>query len=47
MVTHISGDFVEFGDEGVLNDVNDDFGDDDHNDVRQQRPHVVWGREDE
>lgn len=40
--THVCGDFVEFGDEGVLNDVHDDFGDDDHDDVGQQRPHVVW-----
>lgn len=41
---YICRDVVEFGDESMFNDVNSNFRDDDHKDIRQQHPHVVWGK---
>lgn len=41
---YFCSDVVEFGDEGVLDDVHGDFGGDDHEDVGEQHPQVVWGK---
>lgn len=40
---YVCRDVIEFGDESVFNDVNSNFRDDDHKDIRQQHPQVVWG----
>lgn len=42
--SYICRNVIEFGDEGMFNDVNSNFRDDDHNDIGDQRPHVVWGK---
>lgn len=44
MSPYFCSDVVEFGDEGVLDDVHGDFGGDDHEDVGEQHPQVVWGK---
>lgn len=38
---YICRDVVEFGDEGMFNNVHSDFRDDDHDNIRKQPPHVV------
>lgn len=42
---YICSDVIEFGDESMLNDVNSNFRGDDHKDIREQHPQVVWGEE--
>lgn len=44
MGAYICRDVIEFGDESMFNDINSNLRDDDHEDIRQQHPQVVWGR---
>lgn len=39
---YICRDVIEFGDEGMLDNIHSDFRDDDHDNIRKQPPHVVW-----
>lgn len=40
---YICSDVVEFGDESMFNDVNGNLRQDDHQDIGEQHPQVVWG----
>lgn len=42
-VPYVCSDVVEFGDESMFNDVNGNFRGDDHKNIREQNPQVVWG----
>ncbi len=41
-VPYFCCDVVEFGDESMFNDVNGNFRGDDHEDIRDQHPQVVY-----
>lgn len=41
--SYVCGDVIKLCDEGVFNDVHNNFRDDDHKNIRYQHQQVVWG----
>ena len=40
--SYICSDVIELGDESMFNDVNSNFWGDDHEDIGEQHPKMVW-----